>query len=155
MGMRIKPFVVRMMERSLPEFRFLGSPRFFYVFRRTSPRGLFGYVKYQRDGETGALAVDVATTYDPNWGLHPTGSLGIDYPPGAAQPRGVEAVYLLTTTAEGFFAERGLSPGRPRRSSRGEDSGVSEPLSGQGGVYGQAPWSRVAGPDYILQEESK
>jgi hypothetical protein len=80
MGMRIKHLVVDMMNRSFPEFRFFGSPRFFYVFRRESPRGLFDYVKYQRDGKTGALAVDVVTTYDAIWDLYPTGPIGLEYP---------------------------------------------------------------------------
>ena len=49
MGMRIKHLVMNMMADSFPEFSFFGSPRFFYVFRRKSPRGLFDYIKYQRD----------------------------------------------------------------------------------------------------------
>ncbi len=78
--MRIKPLIIEMMDRDFPEFRFVGSPSFFYVFRRKSQYDLFDYIKYQRDGKTGALAVDVATTYDPNWNLYPTGPIGLDYP---------------------------------------------------------------------------
>jgi hypothetical protein len=78
--MRIKPSIIEMMNRDFPEFRFVGDPRFFYVFRRKSQRGLYDYIKYQRDGKTGALAVEIATTYDPNWDLYPTGPLGLDYP---------------------------------------------------------------------------
>ncbi len=78
--MIIKPLILEMMARDLPEFRLVDSPKIFYVFRRKSQRDLFDYIKYQRDGKTGALALDIATTYDPNWNLYPAGPLGVDCP---------------------------------------------------------------------------
>lgn len=102
---KIKPLVVTMMERSLPEFRFFGSPQVFYVFRRKGQRGLFEYVKYQRDGNTGALAVDIAITYDPNWDLRTTGTLGFDCPLKIYKQRGsLETSGLAYYAAEPWYS---------------------------------------------------
>ena len=98
--MRIKPLIIEMMNRDFPEFRFVGSPSFFYVFRCKSQHDLFDYIKYQRDGKTGALAVDVATTYDPNWNLYPTGSTGLDYPLVIYKNRGYIETGAISYPAE-------------------------------------------------------
>ncbi len=80
--MRVKPLplIVEMMNRDFPEFRFTDSPFYYAVFRRKSQRDLFDYIEYQRDSKAGALAVYIATTYNPNWNLHPTGPTGLSYP---------------------------------------------------------------------------
>ena len=94
-----------MMDRSLPEFRFFGSSQVFYVFRRKGQGGLFEYIKYQRDGNAGALEVDLAVTYDPNWDLRTTGLLGFDCPLKNFKQRGsLEIGGIAYSAAETWYS---------------------------------------------------
>ena len=57
-----------------------------------------------------------------------------------AASRGVRSIYLLTTTAEGFFAARGYSRRRPRHRARADpvDARVRGPLSVDFRLHGEA-----------------
>ena len=55
------------MEANHPDFKFAWAKSIFYNFRRVHNDGLYDCIFFQRDGKTGALAVEVATTYDPLW----------------------------------------------------------------------------------------
>lgn len=65
--MQIKKDVVSHMESNHPGFRFAWAKSVFYNFRRVHEDGLYDCIFFQRDGKAGALAVEVATTYDPCW----------------------------------------------------------------------------------------
>jgi len=71
------------MEANHPDFKFVWAKSFFYNFQRTHSDGLYDFIFFQRDGKTGALAVEVATTYDPCWagaGTRPIGrNTGLAY----------------------------------------------------------------------------
>ena len=55
------------METNHPGFKFAWAKSVFYNFRRIYDDGLQDCIFFQRDGKTGALAVEIATTYDPLW----------------------------------------------------------------------------------------
>ena len=55
------------MEANHPDFKFAWAKSIFYNFRRLHDDGLYDCIFFQRDGKTGALAVEVATTYNPLW----------------------------------------------------------------------------------------
>lgn len=71
------------MQANHPDFEFAWAKSIFYNFRRIHDDGLYDCVLFQRDGKTGALAVEVATTYDPFWdgaGTSPVGrNTGLAY----------------------------------------------------------------------------
>jgi len=79
-SMKIKPAIVELIKKDYSEFCLIPSSSLFYAFRCPADRSLFNYIKFQRDGQAGALAVDIATTYDPNWNLYPANPIGLDYP---------------------------------------------------------------------------
>ncbi len=55
------------MEANHPHFKFAWAKSIFYNFQRSHSDGLYDFIFFQRDGKSGALAVEVATTYDPLW----------------------------------------------------------------------------------------
>ena len=55
------------MEQNHPDFKFAWAKSIFYNFCRIHEDGLYDFILFQRDGKTGALAVEVATTYNPCW----------------------------------------------------------------------------------------
>jgi hypothetical protein len=65
--MQIKKDLLRHIEANHPDFRFAWTKSIFYNFRRVHEDGLYDCIFFQRDGQAGALAVEVATTYDPCW----------------------------------------------------------------------------------------
>lgn len=65
--MQIKKDLLSHMEVNHPDFKFAWVKSVFYNFRRLHNDGLYDCIFFQRDGKTGALAVEVATTYDPCW----------------------------------------------------------------------------------------
>jgi hypothetical protein len=65
--MQIKKDLLYHMESNHPDFKFAWAKSIFYNFCRVHEDGLYDFVLFQRDGKTGALAVEVATTYDPYW----------------------------------------------------------------------------------------
>lgn len=77
---------------------------FFYLGPRESPTGLIGCEIHGNDGLLRSLVV----TPD-NRGAG-TGSALVGHVEAYARIQGVRAMYLLTTTAEQFFARRGYSP---------------------------------------------
>ena len=77
---------------------------FFYLGPRAAPTGLVGCEIYGNDGLLRSLAV----THD-NRGSG-TGSALVEHVEAYARKQGVRVMYLLTTTAEEFFARRGYSP---------------------------------------------
>jgi amino-acid N-acetyltransferase len=74
---------------------------FFYCGASEAPTGLVGLELYGPDALLRSLVVVPATR---GGGL---GSTLLEHAEGYARSRGVRAVYLLTTTAERFFAQRG------------------------------------------------
>ncbi len=64
------------MEANHPDFKFAWTKSVFYNFRRIHEDGLYDCIFFQRDGQTGALAVELATTYDPSWNGAQTFQLG-------------------------------------------------------------------------------
>jgi hypothetical protein len=66
--MQIKKDLLSHMEAKHPDFKFAWAKSFFYNFQRIHSDGLYDFIFFQRDGKTGALAVEVATSYDPCWG---------------------------------------------------------------------------------------
>jgi hypothetical protein len=81
--MQIKKDLLSHMEANHPDFKFAWAKSFFYNFQRTHSDGLYDFIFFQRDGKTGALAVEVATSYDPCWdgaGARPIGrNTGLAY----------------------------------------------------------------------------
>ncbi len=71
------------MQSNHPDFKFAWAKSIFYNFHRVHDDGLYDFVFFQRDGKTGALAVEIATTYDPCWagaGTRPIGrNTGLAY----------------------------------------------------------------------------
>jgi hypothetical protein len=65
--MQIKKDLVSHIEANHPDFKFAWTKSFFYNFQRTHSDGLYDFIFFQRDGKTGALAVEIATSYDPCW----------------------------------------------------------------------------------------
>jgi hypothetical protein len=65
--MQIKKDLLSHMEANHPDFKFAWAKSIFYNFRRIHEDGLYDFIFFQRDGKSGALAVEVATTYDPLW----------------------------------------------------------------------------------------
>ncbi len=61
-----------------PDFKFAWAKSIFYNFRRVHEDGLSDCIFFQRDGKTGALAVEVATTYNPLWGGAGTSPIGVN-----------------------------------------------------------------------------
>ena len=96
---------------------------FFFLGPRTAPFGLIGLEIHERDALLRSLAVA------PDYRAAGTGSALLAHAEVYARAKGVDAVYLLTTTAEEFFARRGY--GRIEREeapdsirSTGEFSGI-------------------------------
>jgi hypothetical protein len=65
--MQIKKDLLSHMKAHHPEFRFVWAESIFYNFCRAHEDNLYDFILFQRDGKTGALAVEVATSYDPCW----------------------------------------------------------------------------------------
>jgi hypothetical protein len=65
--MQIKKDLLSHMEANHPDFKFAWAKSIFYDFHRVHGDGLYDNIFFQRDGKTGALAVEIATTYDPLW----------------------------------------------------------------------------------------
>ncbi len=63
----VKPYVVDMMAERFPQYpyAFTKDPRYF--FRSQPTDGIFEYVVFQRDGQSGAFYIDLAATYDSEW----------------------------------------------------------------------------------------
>ena len=76
---------------------------FFMASSRDSAVGLVGLEIYGRDALLRSLVVD------PSVRTEGIGSQLVEYVETYGRARGVEAVYLLTTTAENFFARRGYA----------------------------------------------
>lgn len=74
--MKIKPALVAMMKDALPEFALTYDKGIFYVFRKSQDDEPYQVVRFQRDGQTGALQLELAVTYDPNWSGEPAAPLG-------------------------------------------------------------------------------
>jgi hypothetical protein len=74
--MQIKKDLVSHMETNHPDFKFAWAKSVFYNFRRLHDDGLYDCIFFQRDGKTGALVVEVATTYDPCWSGAGTSPIG-------------------------------------------------------------------------------
>jgi amino-acid N-acetyltransferase len=74
---------------------------FFYCGSSEAPTGMVGLELYGTDALLRSLAVAPATRGS---GL---GSALTEHAESYARTRGVRAMYLLTTTVEGFFAQRG------------------------------------------------
>lgn len=81
---------------------------FFFVGPRTAPFGLVGLEIHGRDALLRSLVIA------PDHRVAGAGSALVEHAENYARTRSVEAVYLLTTTAEQFFARRGY--GRIERS---------------------------------------
>jgi len=77
--------------------------QFFMASSPDSVVGLVGLELYGRDALLRSLVVD------PNARTKGIGSQLVDYAENYARARGVGSVYLLTTTAEKFFAHRGYA----------------------------------------------
>ena len=65
--MQIKKDLIAHVEANHPDFKFAWAKSIFYNFHRKHRDGLFDFILFQRDGKTGALAVEIATSYDPCW----------------------------------------------------------------------------------------
>jgi hypothetical protein len=65
--MQIKKDLLAHMEANHPDFKFAWARSIFYNFCRIHEDGLYDFIFFQRDGKTGALAVEVAMTYNPCW----------------------------------------------------------------------------------------
>jgi len=76
---------------------------FFFLGPRTAPFGLVGLEIYGKDALLRSLVV--ATDFR----AAGAGSALVGHAENHARTRGVQSVYLLTTTAEPFFARRGYS----------------------------------------------
>jgi hypothetical protein len=74
--MQIKKDLLLHIESNHPNFKFAWAKSIFYNFRRTHEDGLYDCILFQRDGQAGGLAVEIATTYDPLWSGAGTGRLG-------------------------------------------------------------------------------
>ena len=64
------------MQRNHSDFKFAWAKSIFCNFRRLHEDGLYDCIFFQRDGQTGALAVEIASTYDPLWNGAQTFQLG-------------------------------------------------------------------------------
>jgi len=80
---QIKKHLLSHMAANHPDFKYAWAKSGFYNFCRPHEDGLYDFILFERDGEAGALAVEVATTYDPCWdgaGNHPMGrNTGLAY----------------------------------------------------------------------------
>jgi amino-acid N-acetyltransferase len=76
---------------------------FFMASSPSAPVGLVGLELHGCDALLRSLVVD------PTSRTEGIGSQLVEHAENYARARGVESVYLLTTTAEGFFAQRGYS----------------------------------------------
>jgi hypothetical protein len=65
--MQIKKDLVSHMELNHPDFKFAWAKSIFYNFCRVHEDCLYDFVLFQRDGKTGALAVEIATGFNPCW----------------------------------------------------------------------------------------
>jgi hypothetical protein len=65
--MQIKKNLLSHMEANHPDFKFAWAKTIFYNFCRFHEDALYDFILFQRDGKTGALTVEVATTYNPCW----------------------------------------------------------------------------------------
>ena len=65
--MQIKKELLSHMEANHPDFKFVWAKSMFYNFCRVHEDRLYDFILFQRDGKTGALAVEVATTYNSCW----------------------------------------------------------------------------------------
>ena len=77
---------------------------FFYSGPKGAPTGLIGCEIYGNDGLLRSLVVP------PDNRGSGTGSALVEHVEAYARKQGVRAIYLLTTTAEQFFARRGYLP---------------------------------------------
>jgi amino-acid N-acetyltransferase len=76
---------------------------FFYCGSRESPSGLVGLELFDDTALLRSLVVP------PQARARGLGSMLVEHAEGYARSRGVRALYLLTTTAESFFAKRGYA----------------------------------------------
>ena len=106
---------------------------FFFCGPAAMPRGLVGL---EFCGPDALLRSLVVTPDCRSIGL---GSALVDHAESYARSRGARAIFLLTTTAEAFFAHRGYVTATRARLHRRHPStrGVRRPLSGELRIHGQ------------------
>ncbi len=110
---------------------------FFFVGPHDAPVGLVGVELL------GDVALLRSLVVAPSGRKSGAGSALVRHAENYARLRGARNLYLLTTTAEAFFAKRGYATRSARCGTRRDqgDAGVRGPLPGELGVHGQTTLS--------------